>query len=343
MELVRRKSVYYVRWSDNFGRRQWKSTGTSDRPAAEEFMRHFTPQLRPLREVPHGAAAILSIDVASTQYLAWSQVNHAKLTVEKNKLVLKHFAKFAGAGTPLGRVTPRTLEQYKMQRSADGMKATTVNLEFRTIKAFLRWCVRMELISRDPTVGVKQLRIRESRKRAMTHQEYERLWNAASDGLEKAFIMLAVCTGMRRSEITSLTWDDVDIPGKALTIRAENAKSGKSRTIPLSPDAEKILFAWKLQKLHPVFVFAIDSGKYQGNKLSKWHANKLIRRVADSAGLPWVTPHTFRHTFVTWGLDNGGNIVDIQHIAGHSSITVTAGYAHSTMEGMRKSISKISV
>jgi integrase/recombinase XerD len=65
----------------------------------------------------------------------------------------------------------------------------------------------------------------------------------------------------------------------------------------------------------------------EGEMLTPDRVQKLLRRLGEKVGLPNLHPHQLRHSFATAYLRNGGNVLELQRLLGHSSITMVARYA----------------
>jgi integrase len=64
-------------------------------------------------------------------------------------------------------------------------------------------------------------------------------------------VLVALNTGLRRGELTSLLWSDVNLDQRNLTVRAAAAKGGKRRDVPLNDEAHDVLTRWKKQCASP--------------------------------------------------------------------------------------------
>jgi integrase len=142
------------------------------------------------------------------------------------------------------------------------------------------------------------------------------------------FVVLALYTGMRRGELFSLRWDQVDFSARLIVVNRSfcrilktdksYTKSGKVRYVPISDRLMHILKGVKVKNIESnVIPFSsIDMLNRDFEKLSKLSGNKKIKF------------HDLRHTFASSFLSGGGNIYDLQKILGHSTVQVTERYVH---------------
>ena len=144
------------------------------------------------------------------------------------------------------------------------------------------------------------------------------------DYLQPMFVLSAE-TGIRRGEAFSLTWADVDLKAGKLTIRGEVAKSSQSRVVPLTPRAHAILSDWQAQGEDDGLVFPSRIG---GGPLKNIDGGwRGLCKDAEIAGLRW---HDLRHTFGSRAALAGVPMVVLKALMGHSAITTTMRYAHTT-------------
>jgi integrase len=155
-----------------------------------------------------------------------------------------------------------------------------------------------------------------------------------------AIVRLACCYGLRASEIGGLRLGDVrvDIARPHLLVRAEYAKLGRSRRIPLWWDAGTLadLTAWRDYrrkqgaKSNDPFICSLQRATF-GDPLNR---HVLRRRFHTACGiLGWdrlrtLTIHHGRHTFISHALAGGRTLAEVKAAAGHSSLLTTSVYLH---------------
>jgi len=144
-----------------------------------------------------------------------------------------------------------------------------------------------------------------------------------ADHLEP-MILLSLNTGLRRGELFSLRWSNVDLQGKNLSVSGEDAKSGKSREIPLNEEAYEVLEHWKagVSNADGNLVFPNKSNEPFRDVKRAWSTIKARSAIT---GFRW---HDLRHTFASNLAMNGVAINSIRELLGHSDLTMTLRYAH---------------
>jgi len=135
-----------------------------------------------------------------------------------------------------------------------------------------------------------------------------------ADSLTPA-VLVSLNTGLRRGELTSLNWTDIDLAGKRLTVRAGYAKSGKARHIPLNREALDALKRWHRQN-PGLKVFPISDAK------RAWSA---LLAEAKIAHFQW---QDLRHDFAARLVIAGVDLDTVRELLGHSGIKAIWRYAH---------------
>lgn len=143
-------------------------------------------------------------------------------------------------------------------------------------------------------------------------------------------IKLAICCGCRINEVASLKVSDIDID--SMRIHIVESKRNKSRYVPIDHTAYLALKRYSRDHEHGIhlklndYLFTFNLNKSKTN-------NETLRRnfyiYRDRAGLSsHITFHSLRHTFAVNYINAGGDIVHLQYLMGHSSLSSTAVYLH---------------
>lgn len=142
-----------------------------------------------------------------------------------------------------------------------------------------------------------------------------------ADHLEP-LVLLSINTGVRRGEAFNLTWADVDLKNKLITVEGDTSKSGQTRHIPLNREALNTLMKWKDQGAGKGFVFPGLNGKRLDNVKKSWAG---LLKLAKVEAFRW---HDLRHTFASKLVMAGVPLNTVRDLMGHSDIKMTLRYAH---------------
>src|SRR5258708_11738515 len=169
------------------------------------------------------------------------------------------------------------------------------------------------------------------KREPLTQEEATRLANACTRALEKLAVWTLLDTGLRVSELATLTKDYLDLQMHLLMIYGKGGPYGtksKRRIIPLSPRVQPLIEGHLA--LHDRF------GK------SSRTIQRLIKQVANRAKISRpVTPHVLRHTFSVTAVQKGISLPALQKLLGHDRLTTTEIYLNlSPEEAIREFQSK---
>ncbi|MBG2743531.1 tyrosine-type recombinase/integrase [Proteus mirabilis] len=223
-------------------------------------------------------------------------------------LKLKRIDKDMGYPT-INRLDARSISDYRIVRIEKGIKPKTINRELSALSGmFISLIESGHFNQANPIREVSALKTFDHEMGYLTKEQCLLLIDNLK-GLELLAVKLCLNTGARWGEVLNLTGNQVR-NGKVTFV---NGKNGKNRTVPISKNLEDELCEIKEMKLF--------------NGVSYDSIRKNIQRVAPN--LPkGQALHVLRHTFASHFIMNGGNILTLQKLLGHSSIQQTMKYAH---------------
>lgn len=171
--------------------------------------------------------------------------------------------------------------------------------------------------------------------------EERRLLEHASPWLQR-LIMAALQTGCRKGELLSLTWADVSLANKEITIRAENAKDGDQRHLPISPRLRAVLDMVQHDPngdphLPTAFVFGTATGEKVADPKKSWG------KACKAAGVTGLRFHDLRHEAGSRMLEMGWPLHQVAEMLGHADVKTTSVYLNPTRQGLQESMRKFGV
>lgn len=337
-------------WAVAYGRGQARNVGTHPVMTLEGARQ---AALRLLGEIAeHGAPVAGGKRQAGTfgDYMANHYGPHVEATHKQGKATVAAIKSTFGEwwNRKLGKIALSDWDAVKAARLNAGTKPATVNRDLDRIKAAFGQAVDWAILPVNPLAKAKRIKREiESRVRYLTPAEEKRLRKAlearekrrsaaraSGDAWRKdrakeplgAFqgytdhvaplVLLAINTGLRRGELTQLTWADIDLSGKRLTVRPGYSKSGKARHVPLNSEALAVLKSWQKQHKGRGELFGVASLK------------KSWAGLMTAAKLENFRYHDLRHTFASKLVMAGVDLNTVRELLGHGDITMTLRYAH---------------
>ena len=260
----------------------------------------------------------------SERYLKWCESMREKAYISKAKRV-NLVVERMGRDTVLSKITRTDIERYQAERlSTPGKRKAavtkaTVNREVAAMKHMLRKAEEWKVIDSNPSRGVKMFKETGRRLRYLTPDEIKELVEACSPTMGQV-VTLSLHTGMRKSEILNLAWDDVNLRDRFIELTDQ--KNGEHSTIPLNQTAVDTLRSIP-RRVDSRYVFP---GKTPDKPF--YDLKRQFEKAVAKAGLEGVTFHTLRHTCASHLVMAGVDLATVKEIMRHKSIDMTLRYAH---------------
>lgn len=213
----------------------------------------------------------------------------------------------------LGEITQRDIEEWKADFSTKA-EPSTVNRQLTTLKSLFRKAVQWNKLPSNPSKSIAKLRENSGRTRYLTEQEIRRLYEVASLKLQQ-FLTLALNSGMRKSNLVNLQWEDIDFRNGV--IHVIKTKSGKTYDVPIN---NALIGLFK----------QLSKDKKPGRVLDSTNLRSEFIATLQKADITDCTLHDLRHTFASHLAMKGIDLYTISQLLGHSDIKMTQRYAHLT-------------
>lgn len=217
----------------------------------------------------------------------------------------------------IDQITRRKVAEIISARRKEGASNATIRRDLTALSSVLRFAVSQTWLDANPAREFDRSVIRERRRPfALPTQDQIDAVLAKLSPMARRLATLALHTGMRLGELTSLEWRQIDLERGAITLT--KTKSGRPRVVPLDEIAAGTITGTP-RKLRCPLVFWHDDGQPYSQ------FSRIFARAAKQAKYP-ATFHGFRHIYAIRYLQAGGSIYELQAILGHSSVSTTEVY-----------------
>lgn len=256
--------------------------------------------------------------LSELQELWWNlhgkHMDHGRCYYNKINRVIKHIGDVA-----VCQLDKFKLTIYRSGRLEAGMKASAINRELECLAGMFTKLAESGLyIGENPVHCITMLKRANTEMSYLSNDEIKRLLDRL-DGDNKRIVLLCISTGARWGEAAKLKREHI-VHNR---VNFLHTKTGKMRTVPISSEVAS-------------FILTKDSGLLF-SKASYREIREIL--LAVKPNLPrGQRVHVLRHTFATHFMINGGNIVTLQRILGHASITQTMAYAHFAPDYLKDAI-----
>jgi integrase len=364
--LTRRGELWSVDYRDAQGRRRRQALST-DRRVAErmriEIIRQRDLEVAGLGTVEGQGRSLAELKDTYLEDLATRAVpKHVLNTRARLEAILDVL--------PAQRVCdlkPIEVIQHRARRLAEGISHRTANLQVDTLRSMLGWAVKVGLIAESPLRNMPRLKENEATKRyqrrALTEDEIEAFLAAAREDdrrnsvhrsrvPQEPFWRTLLETGARYGEVIRVSWADLDVGKRLLTLRAESTKTRKTRVIPLLEGLAEDLDGLRANHIAVLGRPLRPSDRvFLSPEGCAWPAHtvnvtRILHRLLEDAGIDRldahgkrVDVHALRHSFASRLARRGVPLAHAQRLLGHSTVEMTARvYTHLEVDDLRAAV-----
>lgn len=229
---------------------------------------------------------------------------------------------------PLRDADPRVLERWVTDMQHRPYAANTIAARVSAVSAFYRWCVREQLLNRNPVQAIRRpARPGESATASLTRHQLTDWLTAAElrGGDWWAAAMLLGLNGLRCGELIACDVTDVGSHSWHHTLALRTTKGDKPTVVALAPPT--------MQAIEAAVAGRSDGPLLRnaaGRRMTAYNVQYLVAALARDAGIvKRLTPHGLRHSAITVGLDAGVSLRDMQDFARHADPKTTRRYDRS--------------
>jgi len=289
----------------------------------------------------------MNLQTLKTDFLESCEIEKglSQLTIRNYDFYLSRFLDWSRIQKP-EEILSDTIRHYRLRlnryqnKQGRSLSRVTQNYHLIALRSFLKYLAKRDIRTLSPE-KIELPKTAEREIEALNREELENLLTAPFQTnfpifiktRDQAILETLFSTGLRVSELASLTREQVNLKYDEFTIRG---KGNKLRLVFLSESAKESLKNWlALRRDNADYLFVRYNKKKQADEISGLKPltvrsiERLIKRYANLCGInKKVTPHVLRHTFATDLLRNHADIRSVQKMLGHANIGTTQIYTH---------------
>jgi len=261
--------------------------------------------------------------------LKWAE---RQRSYKDKKLWIKQLIEVFG-NLDLNELKTMAIEQWQCERLKRN-KPATVNRILATLKHMISKGVQWDMASENTLKQVRNAKLLEEnnrRLRFLNVDECQTLINSCAMHL-KPIVITALNTGMRKSEILGLRWEQVDLRHGFILLNT--SKNGERREIPINTTVEDVLNEIP-HSVESVHVYTDRNGAPYKEVKKSFHT--ALRK----AGIHDFRFHDLRHTFASHLVMAGVDLTSVKELLGHKSLTMTMRYSHLSPTHKRKAVNTL--
>ena len=265
-------------------------------------------------------------------------------TVEAYRVDLEQFENFLleiGGVESISKAGHQQIRSWMVSLMESEISAKSINRKLSAVRSIFRFFMKYELVDQDPTLKIKAPKIPKRLVKTTRSSEMTALpllkptnHNNLIEWRDYICLIILYFTGMRRSELLHLTWNDVDLSRNLFAVLG---KGNKVRHIPFNEELKSDLLEYRgvvdQQETASSFVICSQTGQ----KLNPKTLYNIVHKfLSIHSNCEQKSPHTLRHSFATHMLENGGELIAVKELLGHASLSSTQVYTHNTIARLKQ-------
>ena len=243
---------------------------------------------------------------------------------------------------PIENAEYKVIRLWIVELANKKLSNRSINRKVSSLKSFYKFLVKTNTISSSPLIAHSPLKQSKKIQVPFSKEEINSLLDSDSfksdfrGVLQKTIITFFYFTGVRRIELINLKESDINMDSSTIRIMG---KRNKQRVIPMLPKLKKAINDYLNLRFNEFnnktleYLFVSKSGIQLSEKYVYRTVNEYFKLVSPKVK---KAPHTLRHSFATHLINEGADINSVKELLGHSSLSATQVYSHTSMERIKE-------
>lgn len=246
---------------------------------------------------------------------------------KKSENTIKNYLLYVGkmlafVNKPVEEISFLDLTAWKA--SISNLSTASMNIQISAVRNYFKFLISAKVINENPALDLTSPKIKNKEKHYISAEDVSKMLHNCKKFRDIAVIALYCSTGLRFSELTSITFEDYNnmIDNQIVIL----GKGAKERTIYVNEQAKESIDNYiKFERADGEYLFTSERGEHLDNS----NLNKMLKLTAKRAGIPFwneITNHALRAGAATIANANGVGVATISAMLGHNSIATTTRY-----------------
>ena len=262
---------------------------------------------------------------------------YKKDLIEFKNFINENFEKY-----PIEHAEYKAIRLWIVELVNKNLSNRSINRKVSSLKSFYKFLVKTDTIGSSPLLAHSPLKQSKKIQVPFSKQEINSLLDSDSfkndfrGVLQKTIITFFYFTGVRRIELINIKESDINMDSSTIRIMG---KRSKERIIPMLPKLKKSIVDYlylrsqEFNKETLEYLFVSRSGSQLSEKYVYRTVNEYFKLVSPKVK---KAPHVLRHSFATHLINEGADINSVKELLGHSSLSATQVYSHTSMERIKE-------
>ena len=262
---------------------------------------------------------------------------YKKDLIEFKNFINENFDKY-----PIEHAEYKAIRLWIVELVNKNLSNRSINRKVSSLKSFYKFLVKTDTIGSSPLLAHSPLKQSKKIQVPFSKEEINSLLDSDSfkndfrGVLQKTIITFFYFTGVRRIELINIKESDINMDSSTIRIMG---KRSKERIIPMLPKLKKSIVDYlylrsqEFNKKNLEYLFVSRSGRQLSEKYVYRTVNEYFKLVSPKVK---KAPHVLRHSFATHLINEGADINSVKELLGHSSLSATQVYSHTSMERIKE-------
>ena len=271
--------------------------------------------------------------------------NYSSNTLSAYKKDLIEFKNFINENfdkSPIENAEYKAIRLWIVELVNKNLSNRSINRKVSSLKSFYKFLVKTDTIGSSPLLAhrplkqSKKIQVPFSKEEINSLLDSDSFKNDFSGVLQKTIITFFYFTGVRRIELINIKESDINMDSSTIRIMG---KRSKERIIPMLPKLKKSIVDYlylksqEFNKKSLEYLFVSRTGSQLSEKYVYRTVNEYFKLVSPKVK---KAPHVLRHSFATHLINEGADINSVKELLGHSSLSATQVYSHTSMERIKE-------